>query len=55
MLASVLVAWALAGRAMLEPKMLVRLPFYLFWKLALYARLAKKKEKQDWVRTERVD
>ena len=55
MLVSVLVAWALAGREMLEPRMLVRLPFYLFWKLALYARLAKKKEKQDWVRTERVD
>ncbi len=55
MLASVLVAWMVAGRAMLEPKMLVRLPFYLFWKLALYARLVRKKEKQDWVRTERVD
>ena len=55
MLASVLVAWMLAGREMLEPKMLARLPFYLFWKLALYARLAKSKEKQDWVRTERVD
>lgn len=55
MLAAVLVAWMLAGRAMLEPRMLVRLPFYLFWKLALYARLAKKKDKQDWVRTERAD
>jgi len=55
MLASVLIAWVLAGRALLEPKMLVRLPFYLFWKLALYARLARKTEKQDWVRTERID
>jgi len=54
-LVSVLMAWAVAGRAMLEPKMLVRLPSYLFWKIALYARLVRKKEKQDWVRTERVD
>ena len=54
-LASVLVAWGLAGRAMLAPKMLVRLPFYLVWKLALYARLVRKREKQDWVRTERID
>ena len=55
MLASVLLAWLVAGRAMLEPRMLVRLPFYLFWKLALYARLVRKKEEQAWVRTERVD
>ena len=55
MLVSVLLAWLVAGRAMLEPRMLVRLPFYLFWKLALYARLARKKEEQAWVRTERVD
>lgn len=55
MLVSVLAAWAVAGRAMLAPRMLVRLPFYLVWKLALYARLVRKKEKQDWVRTERVD
>jgi len=55
MLVSVLLAWLVAGRAMLEPLMLVRLPFYLFWKLALFARLARRKEKQAWVRTERVD
>lgn len=55
MLVSVLIAWAVAGRAMLETRMLVRLPFYLFWKLALYARLVRKKEEQAWVRTERVD
>jgi len=55
MLVSVLLAWLVAGREMLEPRMLIRLPFYLFWKLALYARLVRRKEKQDWVRTERVD
>jgi len=55
MLVSVLLACLVAGREMLEPRMLIRLPFYLFWKLALYARLVRRKEKQDWVRTERVD
>ena len=55
MLTSVLLAWLVAGRAMLEPRMLVRLPFYIVWKLALYARLVRKKEEQAWVRTERVD
>lgn len=55
MLVSVLLAWLVAGRAMLEPRMLIRLPFYLFWKLALFARLVRRKEKQAWVRTERVD
>jgi hypothetical protein len=55
MLAGVLLAWLAAGRAVLEPRMLVRLPFYLVWKLALYARLARRKEQQGWVRTERVD
>ena len=44
-----------AGRAMLAPRMLLRLPFYIAWKLALYARLVRKKEEQAWVRTERVD
>ena len=55
MLVSVLAAWLVAGREMLEPRMLIRLPFYLVWKLALFARLVRKTEKQAWVRTERVD
>lgn len=55
MLVSVLIAWGVAGRAMLKPRILARLPFYLFWKLALYARLVRRKEDQGWVRTERVD
>ena len=55
MLVSVSAAWLVAGREMLEPRMLIRLPFYLVWKLALFARLVRKTEKQAWVRTERVD
>lgn len=52
---AVLAAWAVAGRAMLSGRTLARLPLYLLWKLALYARLARRGEPKDWVRTERVD
>jgi hypothetical protein len=55
MLGSILVVWLVAGRQMLEPRMLIRLPFYVFWKLALFARLVRRKEEQAWVRTERID
>jgi cellulose synthase/poly-beta-1,6-N-acetylglucosamine synthase-like glycosyltransferase len=51
----VLAAWASAGREMLVGKVLVRLPLYLFWKLALYARIVRKQEQPTWVRTERVE
>lgn len=51
----VLAAWASAGRAMLAPGVLLRLPLYLLWKIALYARIARKREEPAWVRTERVD
>jgi cellulose synthase/poly-beta-1,6-N-acetylglucosamine synthase-like glycosyltransferase len=55
MLGSILMVWLVAGRQMLEPRMLIRLPFYVFWKLALFARLVRRKEEQAWVRTERID
>ena len=54
-LASVLAAWAVAGRAVLSARTLLRLPFYVLWKLALYSRLARRKDPAGWVRTERVD
>jgi cellulose synthase/poly-beta-1,6-N-acetylglucosamine synthase-like glycosyltransferase len=53
--ALVLAAWSVAGRAMLSGKMLLRLPFYLVWKLALYARILRRQETPEWVRTERVE
>jgi len=55
LVALVLAAWAVAGRAMLSPAVLLRLPLYLLWKLALYARIARKHEEPAWVRTERVE
>ncbi|PZU07004.1 glycosyltransferase family 2 protein [Sphingomonas sp.] len=52
---AVLAAWALAGRAMLSAATLARLPLYMVWKLALYARIVRGRETPDWIRTERVD
>lgn len=51
----VLAAWAAAGRAMLSGHVLLRLPLYLLWKIALYGRILRKREQPAWVRTERVD
>lgn len=52
---TVLIGWAVAGRGMLSGAALVRLPFYLVWKLALYARIVRGRETPAWIRTERVD
>ncbi|QJU57178.1 glycosyltransferase [Sphingomonas sp. AP4-R1] len=52
---AVLAAWAAAGRAMLSASTLIRLPLYMGWKLALYAKIVRGKETPDWIRTERVD
>jgi cellulose synthase/poly-beta-1,6-N-acetylglucosamine synthase-like glycosyltransferase len=52
---AVLAAWALAGRAMLSAGTLARLPLYMAWKLALYAKIVRGQETPDWIRTERVD
>jgi len=54
-LVAVLAAWVTAGRAVLAGGPLLRLPLYVLWKLALYAKLAKRKEAGTWTRTERVD
>ena len=52
---AVLAAWAVAGREMLAARTLVRLPLYLLWKLALYARLVRRRQGGEWTRTERTD
>ncbi len=54
-LLAVLAAWVLEGRTTLSARMLVRLPLYVLWKLALYARLVRRTDQPAWVRTERVD
>lgn len=49
----VLVAWVVDGRRWLRLGTLLRLPFYLGWKLPLYLRLARGLGPRGWVRTER--
>ncbi len=48
-------AWAVEGRRHISGTTLIRLPFYIAWKLALYARILGGKRSVAWVRTERVD
>jgi cellulose synthase/poly-beta-1,6-N-acetylglucosamine synthase-like glycosyltransferase len=52
---AVLAAWAIAGRSMLSGATLLRLPLYMAWKLALYAKIVRGREAPAWIRTERVD
>lgn len=55
MIVAVFAAWSLEGRAVLSGRVLLRLPLYFLWKLALYARIVRKAERPAWVRTERVE
>jgi cellulose synthase/poly-beta-1,6-N-acetylglucosamine synthase-like glycosyltransferase len=55
LIVAVLAAWIAAGRHVLSGKVLVRLPAYLLWKLAMYGRLVRGTSQAAWVRTERVD
>lgn len=50
--ALVLIAWFIHGRAFLRPGALLRVPFYVLWKLPLYLGLVKGRETR-WVRTRR--
>ena len=52
---AVLVAWSVAGRAMLSSAALLRMPLYFLWKLMLYARIARGREAPAWIRTQRID
>lgn len=48
----IFVNWVLGGRAWLSSGAMLRLPFYLLWKLPVYLRFAKG-EHVGWTRTER--
>ncbi|NIJ08924.1 cellulose synthase/poly-beta-1,6-N-acetylglucosamine synthase-like glycosyltransferase [Sphingomonas vulcanisoli] len=52
---AVLLAWAIAGRAMLSGAALVRMPLYFVWKLMLYTRILRGTEAPAWIRTTRVE
>jgi hypothetical protein len=49
---AVLAAWAKFGRRMLPLGTLLTAPFYVAWKLPIYAKMLFAREK-SWVRTER--
>lgn len=55
LIAAVGAAWAVEGRRHISGATLLRLPFYIAWKLALYARIVSGKRTVAWIRTERVD
>ncbi len=48
----ILIAWAAYGRGVLAAGALVRLPFYVLWKLPIYFKLIRKPE-TSWIRTSR--
>ncbi|UAK23357.1 glycosyltransferase family 2 protein [Sphingomonas nostoxanthinifaciens] len=50
----VLLAWAIEGRPWLKARSLALLPFYLLWKIPMYARLLLGRGPSGWNRTERT-
>ena len=55
MLAAVAIAlaWAMEGRRFASAATLLRLPFYVLWKLPMYVGLARRGAPRDWLRTGR--
>lgn len=51
-LIAITAAWFRAGRAVLPPRLLVRIPGYILWKLPIYLRLARGADRR-WTRTGR--
>ena len=48
------VAWWREGRALLSAGAIMRIPFYVLWKIPVYLKLVKGAE-TEWVRTNRQD
>ena len=46
-------AWIRDGRATMPPRMALRIPGYMAWKLGIYARILRRGPENRWVRTER--
>lgn len=51
--AAILAAWAVAGRAFLGGRDLLRLPLYVLWKVPMYLGLRRKGTPTEWLRTGR--
>jgi cellulose synthase/poly-beta-1,6-N-acetylglucosamine synthase-like glycosyltransferase len=50
---AVLLAWLKEGRRFASGTTLLRLPFYVLWKLPMYVGLARRGAPKDWLRTGR--
>jgi cellulose synthase/poly-beta-1,6-N-acetylglucosamine synthase-like glycosyltransferase len=50
---AVALAWATEGRRFASAATLLRLPFYVLWKLPMYVGLARSGAPKDWLRTGR--
>jgi hypothetical protein len=50
---AVVLAWAREGRRFASAGTLVRLPFYVLWKLPMYVGLARRGAPKEWLRTGR--
>lgn len=46
-------AWVIEGRKFASASTLLRLPFYIVWKLPMYAALARKGAPKEWLRSGR--
>lgn len=49
----VAMAWAIEGRRFASAAALVRVPYYILWKVPMYLRLARRGAPKDWLRTGR--
>ena len=50
---AVTLAWLREGRHFASASTLLRLPFYVLWKLPMYFGLARRGAPKDWLRTGR--
>ena len=50
---AVTLAWVKEGRPFASSATLLRLPFYVLWKVPMYVGLARRGAPKDWLRTGR--
>jgi cellulose synthase/poly-beta-1,6-N-acetylglucosamine synthase-like glycosyltransferase len=50
---AVALAWIIEGRKFASPSTILRLPFYVMWKLPMYVGLARRGAPKEWLRTGR--
>ncbi len=50
---AIALAWIIEGRKFASPSTILRLPFYVIWKLPMYVGLARRGAPKEWLRTGR--